>query len=162
MATIETRRNEDGTTGYRAKVRLKGFPSQSATFERKTDAKEWAKQTEASIREGRYFKTTEAKKHTVSDFIDRYLREMEKKNSKRYVDVKKLLNWWRQEIGTYMLSDLTRALIIEQRDKLLNSSGRKSSKGSNTAPRSPATVNRYMMALGHALTIAANEWEWIG
>lgn len=55
MATIETRRNEDGTTGYRAKVRLKGFPSQSATFERKTDAKEWAKQTEASIREGRDF-----------------------------------------------------------------------------------------------------------
>jgi hypothetical protein len=79
MATIETRRSADGITGYRAKVRLKGFPSQSATFERKTDAKEWAKQTEASIREGRYFKTTEAKKHTIADFIDRYLREIEKK-----------------------------------------------------------------------------------
>lgn len=161
MATIETRRSADGTTGYRAKVRLKGFPSQSATFERKTDAKEWAKQTEASIREGRYFKTAEAKKHTISDFIDRYLREAEKKNPKRCVDVKKLLNWWRKEIGSYLLSDLTRALIIEQRDKLLNSTGRKTSKGSKTAQRSPATVNRYMVALGHALTIAANEWEWI-
>jgi hypothetical protein len=96
MATIETRRSADGTTGYRAKVRLKGFPSQSATFERKTDAKEWAKQTEASIREGRYFKTAEAKKHTIADFIDRYLREIEKKNPKRFVDVKKLLNWWRR------------------------------------------------------------------
>ena len=157
MATIETRRSADGTTGYRAKVRLRGFPSQSATFERKTDAKEWAKQTEASIREGRYFKTVEAKKHTISDFIDRYLREIEKKNPKRFVDVKKLLNWWRKEIGSYLLSDLTRALIIEQRDKLLNSTGRKGSKAS----RSPATVNRYMVALGHALTIAANEWEWI-
>lgn len=79
MATIETRRTADGTIGYRAKVRLKGFPSQSATFERKTDAKEWAKQTEASIREGKYFKTAEAKKHTVADFIDRYLRETEKR-----------------------------------------------------------------------------------
>jgi integrase len=157
MATIETRRSADGTTGYRAKVRLRGFPSQSATFERKTDAKEWAKQTEASIREGRYFKTAEAKKHTIADFIDRYLREIEKKNPKRFVDVKKLLNWWKQEIGSYLLSDLTRALIIEQRDKLLNSTGRKGSK----ANRSPATVNRYMVALGHALTIAANEWEWI-
>lgn len=161
MATIETRRNADGSTGYRAKVRLKGFPSQSATFERKTDAKEWAKQTEASIREGRYFKTAEAKKHTISDFIDRYLREIEKKNPKRFVDVKKLLNWWKREIGTYLLSDLTRALIIEQRDKLLSSTGRDVSKGSNVAQRSPATVNRYMMALGHALTIATNEWEWI-
>ena len=161
MATIETRRTADGTTGYRAKVRLKGFPSQSATFERKTDAKEWAKQTEASIREGRYFKTVEAKKHTIADFIDRYLREIEKKNPKRYVDVKKLLNWWRKEIGSYLLSDLTRALIVEQRDKLLTSTGRKVSKGSNKAQRSPSTVNRYMVALGHALTIAANEWEWI-
>ena len=161
MATIETRRNADGTIGYRAKVRLRGFPSESATFERKTDAKEWAKQTETSMRQGRHFKTVEAKKHTVSDFIDRYLREMEKKNPKRFVDVKKLLNWWKKEIGSYLLSDLTRALIIEQRDKLLSSTGRKISKGNNTAQRSPATVNRYMVALGHALTIAANEWEWI-
>lgn len=155
MATIETRRTADGITGYRAKVRLKGFPSQSATFERKTDAKEWAKQTEAGIREGRYFKTSEAKKHTVLDLIDRYLREIEKKNPKRFVDVKKLLNWWRKEIGPYLLSDLTRALIIEQRDKLLSSRAR------GIGQRSPATVNRYMLALGHALTIATNEWEWI-
>lgn len=27
MATIETRRTADGITGYRAKIRLKGFPS---------------------------------------------------------------------------------------------------------------------------------------
>jgi hypothetical protein len=129
MAAIETRRNADGAIGYRAKVRLRGFPSQSATFERKTDAKEWAKQTEASIREGRYFKTAEAKKHTISDFIDRYLREIEKKNPKRFVDVKKLLNWWRKEIGSYLLSDLTRTLIVEQRDKLLSSTGERFLKG---------------------------------
>jgi len=118
------------------RIRLKGFPSQSATFERKTDAKEWAKQTEASIREGRYFKTVEAKKHTIADFIDRYLCEIEKKNPKRYVDVKKLLNWWRKEIGSYLLSDLIRTLIVEQRDKLLTFTGRKVSKGRNKAQRS--------------------------
>lgn len=134
-----------------------------ATIEtrRKTDAKEWAKQTEASMREGRYFKTAEAKKHTVKDLIERYLREVEKKNPKRFVDVKKLLNWWEKEIGVYLLSDLTRALIIEKRDKLLNSSGRRFATASNGVQRSPATVNRYMLALSHALTIAATEWEWI-
>ncbi len=31
MATLEKRLNADGTTGYRAKVRLKGFPSESAS-----------------------------------------------------------------------------------------------------------------------------------
>ena len=155
MATIETRRTADGTIGYRAKVRLKGFPSESATFERKTDAKEWAKQTEASIRQGRHFKTAEAKKHTLGDLIDRYLREMEKKNPKRFADIKTLLRWWKGEIGVYLLSDVSRSLIIEQRDKLLNTKGR------NVERRSNSTVNRYMTALGNAFTVATNEWEWI-
>ena len=84
MATIETRRSADGTTGYRAKIRLKGFPAESATFERKTDAKEWAKQTESDMRQGRHFKTAEAKKHTVGELIDRYLREIEKKNRGKF------------------------------------------------------------------------------
>ena len=155
MATIETRRNADGTTGYRAKVRLKGFPSESATFERKTDAKEWAKQTETNMRQGRHFKTAEAKKHTVGELIDRYLREIEKKNLKRFVDVKPLLGWWKGEIGVYLLSDASRALIVEQRDKLLNTKGR------NVERRSNSTVNRYMTALGNAFTVATNEWEWM-
>lgn len=155
MATIETRRNEDGTIGYRAKVRLKGFPSESATFERKTDAKEWAKQTEANMRQGRHFKTAEAKKHTVGDLIDRYLREMEKKNPKRFLDVSPLLKWWKNEIGVYLLSDISRALIIENRDKLLNTTGKTLKKRSNS------TVNRYMTALGNVFTIALNEWEWV-
>jgi len=112
------------------------------------------------MREGRYFKTAEAKKHTLADLIERYLREVEKKNPKRFVDVKKLLNWWEKEIGAYLLSDLTRALIIEKRDKLLTSTGR-TSRGCHAKLRGPATVNRYMLALSHALTIAATEWEWI-
>ena len=66
MAHIETRKDNSGDTRYRVQVRLKGFPTQSATFERKTDAKKWAQQTEAAIREGRHFKTVESKRHTVS------------------------------------------------------------------------------------------------
>jgi hypothetical protein len=53
MATIETRTTPDGKTSYRVKIRIRGFPSQSATFERKTDARQWAQQTETAMREGR-------------------------------------------------------------------------------------------------------------
>jgi hypothetical protein len=38
MATIETRTTPDGKTSSRVKIRIRGFPSQSATFERKRDA----------------------------------------------------------------------------------------------------------------------------
>lgn len=156
MATIETRQNNDGTTTYRVKIRLKGFPTQSATFSRKTDAKEWAKQTETDIKQGRYFKTAEGKKHTVAKLIGRYLEDTKKRNHKRYLDIKGILEWWTKEIGVYLLSDVTKALIIEQRDKLLSTSS-----SNNVKRRSSSTVNRYMTALGHVFTLATNEWEWL-
>jgi hypothetical protein len=68
MAVIEKRETKNGKEQYRVKIRLKGFPPQTATFARSADAKRWAQQTEAAIREGRHFKTTEAKKHTLGQF----------------------------------------------------------------------------------------------
>ena len=62
MATITERTAQDGTIRFKAEVRLKGYPAQRATFKRKTDAKKWVQNTESAIREGRHFKTVEAKK----------------------------------------------------------------------------------------------------
>lgn len=50
MATIETRQTPDGKISYRVKIRVRGFPSQSATFERKTDARNWASQAGSKTR----------------------------------------------------------------------------------------------------------------
>lgn len=44
-------------------MRLRGYPVQSATFDRLTDAKKWAQDTESDIRDRRHFKYAEAKKH---------------------------------------------------------------------------------------------------
>ena len=141
MATIETRTTPEGKNSYRVKIRIRGFPSQSATFERKTDAKNWAAQTESAIREGRYFKNTAAKKYTA-----RYLEHQQNRNQKRSLDVCAYLAWWDKEIGMYLLSDLNKTLILEKRDKLLQS-------GVNVERRAPATVNRYMGVLSHAISI---------
>ena len=73
MATINKRLDQDGNTRFQVIIRLKGHPTQTATFARVTDAKKWAQHTEAAIREGRHFKTSEAKKHTLGDMIDRYI-----------------------------------------------------------------------------------------
>lgn len=154
MANIEKRISNDGKTSYRVKIRLKGFPSQSATFERLTDAKKWAQQTESAIREGRHFKTTEAKRHTLAEMIDRYSRDVlpSKKSAK---DQAQQLTWWKSEIGSYSLADVTPSLIGECRDKL----GREITVRNKL--RSPASVVRYMAALSHALTIAVKEWGWL-
>ena len=76
MASIEKRADSNGKASYRVKVRLKGYPTQTATFERLTDARKWAQSTEAAIREGRHFKTIEAKRHTIAEMIDRYTRDV--------------------------------------------------------------------------------------
>lgn len=72
MGVVEKRVSSKGSTSYRAKVRLRGFPLQNATFDRLTDARKRVQDTESAIREGRYFKTAQSKKHTVSEMIERY------------------------------------------------------------------------------------------
>ena len=147
MATIRKRENGDKSVSYRVEVRLKGFPPQRASFARRTDARKWAQQTESAIRENRNFKTTESRKHTLSDLIDRYKKSVlpTKKDHKRQ---EAQYDWWKKELGHYTLSDITPALLSAMRDKL--------SEG-----RAPATVVRYLSALSHAFTVAVNEWGWL-
>ncbi len=148
MASIRKRENSRGDVSYRVEIRLKGFPAQRATFKRKTDAKRWAQQTESAIREGRHFKTTEARKHTVADLIDRYIETVLPAKPKSYTKQKMQLEWWREAIGVYTVADISPGLIAEARDKL-------------ALGRGPATVVRYMAALSHAFTKAVREWEWL-
>ncbi len=158
MANIEKRISETGKTTYRVKVRLHGFPPQSATFDRITDAKTWASKTETEIKEGRYFKTSAAKRHTLAEMIDRYKRDIlpNKSKSGRFTSNQgNQLDWWKTELGYHVLADITPALLAERRDKLSNS------KTSKDKKRSPSTVVRYMAALSHVFTIAVKEWGWI-
>ena len=155
MATIEKRITDNGGTSYRVKIRLKGYPVQTATFKRLTDAKKWVQDTESAIREGRHFKTTEAKKHTLTDLVDRYIKDVLPKKSKQVHAQRPQLERWKAELGCYVLADITPSLIVECRDKLLTELTPRGSQ------RSPATVVRYMAALSHAFTIAVNEWQWL-
>jgi integrase len=171
MASIEKRISAGGPS-FRVKVRLKGHPPQWATFERLTDAKRWAQQTEAAIREGRYFATTEAKRHTLAELLDRYLREVMPRKPKSAKDQTRQLQWWKAQLGSYSLADVTPSLLAEYRDKLAAGTlpdGRMSRDvvrdGKSTAeqaePRSPSTVLRYMAALSHVFTIGVKEWGWL-
>ena len=158
MASIEKRETNSGQTQYRVKVRLKGHPTQTATFERITDARKWAGQTEAAIREGRHFKTVEAKRHTFSEMIDRYVTHVlphKSTDSYRITSYKNQLLWWKSKLGDYTLADVTPAMLAEQRDELLTHPAHTGKQ------RSPATVNRYLAALSHAYTIAVKEWGWL-
>ena len=167
MANIQERKSKDGKTSYRVQVRLKGFPPQTATFERKTDAKRWVLETEASIREGRYFKTKEARRRTLAELCDRYITDvLPTKSVSLQRGQKQQLAWWKEKIGDYSLSEVTPALIADQRDDLAKNGpgirgGRKDVPGEERKPPAPATVVRYLAALSTAFSHAVNEWGWI-
>lgn len=149
MASINKHTTDNGNVSYRVRVRLKGYPLQTASFDRLTDARKWAASTETAIREGRHFKTAEAKKHTLADLIERYINDvLPTKTKKLSTDQSNQLKWWNNKIGSHLLADVTPALIVEFRDEL-------------SKIRKPATVARYMAALSHAFTVAVNEWGWL-
>ena len=155
MATITERTAKDGKPHYKAEIRLKGYPAQTATFKRKTDANKWIQDTESAIREGRHFKTTEAKKHTLAELVDRYIKDVLPAKAEQGEKQKPQLEWWKEKMGYFLLADVTPALIVQYRDELAAGITYRGTQ------RSPATVVRYMAALSHAFTIAVNEWQWL-
>lgn len=153
MAAIEKRAAEDGTTSYRVKVRLRGYEPVTATFQRLTDAKTWAAQTETELKANRYFGAS--KRHTVTNLLDRYEKEGVP-HLKSARDVKQRLGVWRERVGHLLLSDLSVGTIKKVKDEL-----KATPKERGDGERSGADVNRTMAALSSALSFAVKELEWL-
>lgn len=160
MATIQKRAGRDGKTSYRVQVRLKGFEPETASFERLTDAKDWATKTEADMKAGRHF--GQSKRHTFNDLANEYCPHS--KDTER-------LNYWRGAFGSDMLDSITPARISKERDKLLSgetqnfatpASGDSEADAKRPkAKRSGATVNRYLAALSSCLAYGVKTLRWI-
>jgi integrase len=173
VALIEKRVAKDGAASFRVRVRLKGYPEQHATFERKTDAQKWAQRTESAIREGRHFRTSEAKRRTLGEMIDRYMRDILPSKPRTAPFQKRQLEWWKARLGEKILADVTAPVISEAKADLergMAADGTMTKKVQDASgkvhnrpmePRSPATVKRYLAALSHAFTIAVKEWHWL-
>ena len=150
MASIKKRSTTDGRISYQVRVRLKGQPTCTATFERLTDARRWAQKTEADIREGRHFSKRESERHTLGDLIDRYTaRVVPTKRANTQLSQQRQYVWWKEQLGVFRLCDVTPSKITECRERLADTG------------LAPATVNRYLAALSHAFTYAVRDLEWV-
>jgi integrase len=152
MATFQKRERVDGTVGHRVQIRITGH-EESATFDRLTDAKWWAAETELAIRQERHFPKQESTHHTLAELIDRYIKEVLPTKPKSVAAQSQQLKWWKLQLGDRSLADVTPSLISERREMLAK-------KGARDKPLTPATVNRYLAALSHVYTVAIKDWEW--
>lgn len=160
MATIQKRVNADGKASYKVQIRLKGFPPETATFERKTDANNWAQKIEADMRAGRHFGIS--KRHTFKDLADEY---------HEHAKDKMRLAYWIGVFGNDTLDTITPARISKQRDKLLSEDTNRLVTPPTGNPildakreklkRSGATVNRYLASLSSCLNYGVKTLQWI-
>ena len=112
MATVTERLRKNGKKTFRVEVRIKGNPTLSKSFEKRSDALDWAKQQEVQIKQG-YLINPEADRQTISEIIDFYLEDvvskMRRSSNSNYT---KQLEWFDKRIGDLSLRKLIPTLII--------------------------------------------------
>jgi integrase len=152
MATIQKRETETGTASYRVMIRLKGYPPESATFDRLTDARTWASKTESNMKAGRHF--GESKRHTLGELVKIYSAKTAP-TLKSWRERARHLAYWLDAFGDCQLDAVTPARIGIERDKLA------AVVTDKNTPRAGATVVRYLASLSGCLAYAVRELQWL-
>ncbi len=119
MATFEQRKSG----WWQAKIRRKGHPTQSKTFEAKKDAENWATIKESEMARGVFASSSEAERTTLSDLIKRFKTEFAPNHYRKREDEKEA---WRyqcahldEDLGEYALVALDQKLVAKYREDRL-------------------------------------------
>ena len=143
---ITTRLTRSGKKMFQVRVRIDGN-RKFRTFHTMALAKGWRNRLRTEI--AQKIITPATSTHTVAQAIDRYFeKDLPAKSARNY---RTILNWWRLQIGEKRLADVTRANLLELRDRL----------GSGEKPLSPGSQNRYTACLASVFSKAVRDWDWL-
>jgi hypothetical protein len=93
MASIYKRKDKEGkVTGWRAVVRIKGYPTVCNHFNRKQEAEDWATNVEREIKLGKFKFDQHKQQYTFSQLLDRYISDGALEHIRSAKDVKHHLN----------------------------------------------------------------------
>ena len=173
MATITEKVNKDGSISIKAIVRYKGifltktFPVKGNRKKTvKNEAFDWARDVETQIDNGIYRKEEKKPNFTVSQAIEKYIKDGNPKKSEetrqRYISA---LNWFKKEIGSLPIKTLERSDLKQCRDKLQKKHKEIPIKGKQGRVTdefiSNSCVNRYLAYFSTFLTYCVDEYEII-
>lgn len=142
MATIEQRAN--GT--WRTKIRKKGYPSLSASFDTKADAQRWAAEIEGDMSRKRFVDTREAEGTTVAEAFQRYAREVSAQKKGVRQELTRIKTWSDSKYGSKSLAELRSSDLADYRDARL-------AEGISTN-----TVRLSLALISHLYTVAIKDW----
>lgn len=131
--------------GWRAQVRIVGLPAQYRSFEKKTQAWEWAAQTERDLRarrRGNY------PRHTVQEALEAFLRDAAPRHKGYRWEAIRIAQFLRYEVSQRVLTEVgddDMALWREARLKQV----------------SAASVRREMVLWGQVFEYAREQLRWV-
>lgn len=141
MATFEQR----DSGWYQAKIRRKGYPVQSKTFQRKSDAEQWARDIENKMDRGIFQDRSEAEATTLLDALDRYEREVSIKKDGYEQERYRIGIWRADKLAMRSLASLTSSDFAKWRNSRLEKSA-------------TSTVRKDLAVISHLFSIAIKEW----
>lgn len=149
MANIEKRIIRSRKTKFQVCNRLKAVPQQLSILHPISDVQKRASVNNLALSEEYYACDSQFSERKLRDLITRYQEEiLPKKSAKPHLKraQHKQLEWWKEQLGAYALSDVKASRIAEARGKLTCGN---------------STMNRYVSVLSHVFTIAICQWEWM-
>lgn len=148
MASIEQRKNNDGSIVYRVQIRKKGIPDIRKSFSSKEEAEQYCKSVEDSI-DGKL----EIPKFPLFLWIERYKKEI--LPTKNFANKQIIfLDFWGKYLGNEIACEINPLKIELLANGLLE---KKSRLGGNM---SLETRRKYLVALSSIYTCAIKQWKW--
>lgn len=152
---IDLRIAKNGEVSFRARFRVKGYPTASQTFPDKELAEKWLNERKRSALIGLHLPSYKEKLYTLKEAIEKYLLQILPLKPRNAKNTRRHLLFWIKELGNFSLSTITPDIIATIRDRMLKEEVHPGKL------RAPATVTRYLGALSHLYSVAVKEWEWI-
>ncbi|MBU2753640.1 site-specific integrase, partial [Acidithiobacillus sp. CV18-3] len=149
MASINPRKDRDGNTiGWQAQVRRKGYPTQSQTFRKKSQAQAWARQVESEMERKVFIPHGEAERTTLGECFERYLQEITptKKPSGQGPERGFIRQWLRRPLADRVIGEI-RSVDVAGVIKEMEGEG-----------KSENTVRLHLAVLSHLFTVAQSDW----
>ncbi|MDH0758072.1 MULTISPECIES: site-specific integrase [Pseudomonas] len=142
MATFEQRPGG----AWRVKIRRKGYPALSASFDTKAEAQRWAAEIEGDMSRARFVDMREAERTTLAEALDRYVREISASKKGAKQENTRANKWKKHPLAGKGLAALRSSDFAAYRDDELK------------AGKSTATVRLDLALISHLFTVAIKDW----
>lgn len=104
MASIYKRKDKDGKlSGWRAVIRIKGYPTTCKTFDQKQEAEDWAQETEQRIKLQQFNFSSHKKQHTFDDLVDCRQSDGALEHQRSFAKIRSQFKYWQDRLGNYAL-----------------------------------------------------------